>query len=122
MSLNEDWDKKPYVLGRLFAVLEKAQMEANPGINATIKDRFFTSACATPGMVFPRLIQLANHHTAKAKYGYSIEKKIIDLLDKLEIQDDPYPAHLSLREQGEFILGYYHQVKAFYTKKDKEEE
>jgi CRISPR-associated protein Csd1 len=122
VSLNEGWNGKPYVLGRLFAVLEKAQTEANPGINATIKDRFFTSACATPGMVFSRLIQLANHHTAKAKYGYATEKKIRDLLDKLEVQDDPYPAHLSLREQGEFILGYYHQVKALYTKKDKEEE
>jgi CRISPR-associated protein Csd1 len=122
VSLNEEWNGKPYVLGRLFAVLEKAQMEATPGINATIKDRFFTSACATPGMVFPRLIQLANHHTAKAKYGYATEKQIRDLLDKLEVQEDPYPAHLSLREQGEFILGYYHQVKAFYTKKDKEEE
>lgn len=127
MSLNEEWNEKPYVLGRLFAVLEKAQMEANPGINATIKDRFFTSACATPGMVFPRLLLLASHHTAKAKYGYTSEKKIRDLEDKLEVQDNPYPAHLDFYEQGIFILGYYHQIKANYpnkelSEKSKEEE
>jgi CRISPR-associated protein Csd1 len=127
VSLNEDWDKKPYVLGRLFAVLEKAQMEANPEIKTTIKDRFFTSACATPGMVFPRLLLLASHHTAKAKYGKANEKKIRELQNKLKVEDNPYPAHLNMHDQGIFILGYYHQMKAKFSNnendgKDKEEE
>ena len=121
VALNEESTNKAYVLGRLFAVLEKAQLDANPGINSTIKDRYFTSACATPGSVFPTLLRLANHHTSKAKYGYVSERRIKDLMDKLEVDDNPYPAHLSLPDQGLFVLGYYHQSNANYTKKDKGE-
>ncbi len=121
VSLNEQSGNPAYVLGRLFAVLEKAQQDANPGINATIKDRYFTSACATPASVFPVLLRLAGHHTSKAKFGYVSERKIRDLLDKLDVENNPYPAHLGLPDQGVFILGYYHQLKANYTKKDKED-
>ena len=59
VSINEESKNKAYVLGRLFAILEKAQLEAYPNINTTIKDRYFTSACATPGSVFPTLIKLS---------------------------------------------------------------
>lgn len=121
VSLNEQSNNKAYILGRLFAVLEKAQLDANPGINATIKDRYFASACATPASVFPILLRLAGHHTSKSDYGYVSEKKIRDLLDKLDVANNPYPAHMNLPDQGVFILGYYHQMKANYTKKDKEE-
>lgn len=120
VSLNEQSNNKAYILGRLFAVLEKAQLDANPGINATIKDRYFASACATPASVFPVLLRLAGHHTSKSDYGYVSEKKIRDLLDKLDVENKPYPTHLSLTDQGVFILGYYHQMKSNYTKKDKE--
>lgn len=118
MALNESSENKAYVLGRLFAVLENAQQQANPGINTTIKDRYFTSACATPSSVFPRLLQLANHHIAKSDYGYAREKEISSLLNKLEVDDKPFPTHLSLNDQGVFILGYYHQTQARYTKKE----
>lgn len=121
VALNENSDNKAYLLGRLFAVLEKAQQDANPGINATIKDRYFTSACATPAAVYPVLLRLSNHHIAKAQYGYVSERRIRDLLDKLEIEDNPLPSHLNLPDQGAFILGYYHQLKANYAKSDKEE-
>lgn len=121
VSLNEQSNNKAYILGRLFAVLEKAQLDANPGINATIKDRYFASACATPASVFPVMLRLAGHHTSKSDYGYVSEKKIRDLLDKLDVENNPFPAHLSLPDQGVFILGYYHQMKSNYTKKDKEE-
>jgi CRISPR-associated protein Csd1 len=120
MGLNEQSDNKAYVLGRLFAVLEKAQEDANPGINTTIKDRYFTSACATPARTFPILLRLSNHHISKAEYGYVSDKRITAILDKLEIDDNPYPKNLSLEEQGLFILGYYQQKSKFYKKVEKE--
>ena len=64
MSLNESANV-PYVLGRLFSVLEAVQSAANPGINTTIRDRYFNSACATPALVFPTLIRLAQKHLQK---------------------------------------------------------
>ena len=121
VALNEQSNNKAYVLGRLFAILEKAQLDANPNIKATIKDRYFTSACATPASVFPVLLRLSNHHIAKSDYGYVSERKIQELMDKLNVDSNPFPTHLSLDEQGIFILGYYHQKKANYTKLTKEE-
>ena len=62
VALNEESTNTAYVLGRLFSVLEQIQEESNPDINSTIKDRFFNSAAATPGVVFPVLLKMANHH------------------------------------------------------------
>ena len=121
VSLNPQSENRPYVLGRLFSALEKAQQDANPGINTTIKDRYFTSACATPASVFPILLKLSSHHISKAAYGYTSENKIRDLMDKLDVDNKPFPSHLTLDEQGVFILGYYHQQKANYEKTNKEE-
>ena len=120
MALNQQSTNKAYVLGRLFAILEKAQEDANPGINTTIKDRYFTSACATPASVFPVLLRLSNHHIAKAEYGYTSENRIKEIMDILEIEDKPFPKNMSLEDQGIFILGYYHQKNAFYKKVEKE--
>ncbi len=116
MALNEQSTNPPYVLGRLFAVLEKAQMEAIPNISATIKDRYFTSACATPASVFPVLLRMAHHWTSKADYGYVSERRIQDLMNLLDAE--PFPTRFTLDEQGVFILGYYHQRAAFYQKDD----
>lgn len=119
MSLNESYAHPAYVLGRLFAVLEKVQREAvGKNINATIKDRYFTSACASPASVFPILLRLAHHHTQKAEYGGISDRRIQDLLVLLDAA--PFPPHLSLEEQGIFVLGYYHQRAAFYVTKDDE--
>jgi CRISPR-associated protein Csd1 len=115
MSLNGSYHHPAYVLGRLFAVLEKAQKEAiGQNINATIKDRYFTSACATPASVFPTLLRVSQHWTSKAEYGYASDRRIQELLDLLEAK--PFPTRLTLDEQGVFVLGYYHQRAAFYTK------
>ncbi|MBO9369065.1 MAG: type I-C CRISPR-associated protein Cas8c/Csd1 [Chloroflexi bacterium] len=112
MSLNESFTHPAYVLGRLFAVLEKAQREAvGQNINATIKDRYFTSACATPASVFPTLLRLAHHWTAKTELR---DRQIESLLDMLDAR--PLPSRLTLEEQGVFVLGYYHQRAAFYPK------
>ncbi len=117
MSLNESYTHPAYVLGRLFAVLEKAQREAiGQNINATIKDRYFTSACAAPASVFPTLLRLAHHWTTKAEYGGTLDRQIQDLLDMLEAK--PFPTRLDLEQQGIFVLGYYHQRAAFYARKE----
>lgn len=110
VSLNEESKSIPYQLGRLFAVLEKAQKEAIPDLKTTIKDSYFTSASATPASVFPILIKLSFHHTKKAEYGTNLEIKKNKIIDKIDV----FPKHLSLEEQGEFILGYYHQNEDFY--------
>lgn len=116
MSLNESYTHPAYVLGRLFAWLERAQREAlGQNINATIKDRYFTSACANPASVFPTILRLSHHWTGKAEYGANLEKNIQSILNMLEAK--PFPSRLTLEEQGVFVLGYYHQRAAFYTRK-----
>jgi CRISPR-associated protein Csd1 len=116
MSLNEKATQPAYLLGRLFAVLEKAQLEAaKPAtLNTTIKDRYFASACATPASVFPVLLRLSQHHISKAEYGKNLDSRIENIMGLLEIEQNPFPAHLPLDEQGVFVLGYYHQRADFY--------
>ncbi len=118
MSLDERSNNPAYVLGRLFAVLEKVQQEAIPGLNATIKDRYFTTACASPASVFPVLLRLSQHHISKAQHGKSSDRRIQDILGLLDVTTNPIPSRLSLDEQGVFILGYYHQRAAFYQKRE----
>ena len=120
MSLNEQSTNPAYLLGRLFAVLEIAQREAaKPAkLDATIKDRYFTAACATPAMVFPVLLRLSQHHISKAEYGYATDRRIEKILNLLDIENNPIPAHLSLDEQGVFILGYYHQRAGYYPERN----
>jgi CRISPR-associated protein Csd1 len=115
MALNEQNTNIGYLFGRLFAVLEKAQKDAlGTEINATIRDRYFSSASSTPRAVFPLLLRLSRHHTAKAQYGGYLESLIQDILSKI----DSFPTHLSFDQQGQFILGYYHQNQSLYTKND----
>jgi len=121
MSLNEQATAPAYVLGRLFAVLEKVQQEAIGDMNASIKDRYFTSACASPASVFPVLLRLSQHHIAKAEYGYVSDRRIQDILGLLDVEKNPIPARLTLDEQGIFVLGYYHQRAAFYVKSNAQE-
>lgn len=120
VSLNPDSTNIPYTLGRLFSVLEAIQSSANPGINATIKDKYFNSASATPSRVFPTLINLAQKHLRKLDKGLSIScsKQLTELTDKL---GEVFPDRLSLPQQGAFQLGYYHQTQARYTKKEEVE-
>jgi CRISPR-associated protein Csd1 len=93
------------------------QQEAIGDVNASIKDRYFTSACASPASVFPVLLRLSQHHISKAKYGYASDRRIQDILGLLDVEMNPIPARLTLDEQGVFVLGYYHQRAAFYVSK-----
>lgn len=117
VSLNENSKNIPYTLGRLFSVYEEIQQAANPGINTTIKDRYFGSAAAMPATVFPILSSLAQKHLRKLSDAQRIylDKKVMTLKD---ILGEQYPAHMSLPEQGSFDLGYYHQTQDRYTKKE----
>ncbi|MBX3038247.1 MAG: type I-C CRISPR-associated protein Cas8c/Csd1 [Anaerolineales bacterium] len=119
MSLNKQSTYPPYVLGRLFAVLEDAQKQAaKPAkLDSTIKDRYFSSACASPANVFPVLLRLSQHHISKAEKGRHIDSRIQDILDLLEFDKTPIPTYLSLDDQGVFVLGYYHQRADFYPPK-----
>lgn len=122
VKLNEEANYVPYVLGRLFAVMEKIQKDAiDP--NATIRDRYFNAACASPASVFPTLMRLSQSHLSKlsrmgeklAARGVYYDRMFQDLYGRLT---ETLPKRLSLEEQGAFQLGYYHQKQALYTKKE----
>ena len=117
VELNEQSAYLPYVLGRLFAVLEAVQQSANPGINTTIKDRYFNSASATPASVFPLLLNLAQKHLAKLDVGLATyyDKKITELNSRITCT---LPARMSLPEQSAFQIGYYHETQKRYAKKE----
>ena len=120
VELNEQSTYLPYRLGRLFAVLEAVQQKANPNINTTIKDRYFNSACATPALVFPTLLRLAQSHLSKIGGGAEVyyDKMITELLGDVT---QSYPPRLSLQDQGIFQIGYYHQKQKLFTKKEEKD-
>jgi len=109
MSLDETRTDAPYLLGRLFAILEKTQRDAlGANVRSTIRDSYFGAACATPPLVFPRLLRQAQHHIKNSAYGQSSDRKIKDVMQHIR----EFPGHLSLPEQGVFSIGYYHQANA----------
>ena len=117
MELNENCTDVPYTLGRMFAVLEHIQQDANPGINATIKDKYFNTAASTPAHIFPVLINLAQKHMRKLS---EVRKKYFDgqIGELAVIIGEKYPVRMSLPEQGAFQLGYYCQTQKRYQKKE----
>lgn len=126
MALNEESSNVAYTLGREFAVLEAIQEAANPNLNATIKDRYFNSACATPASIFPVLFKLKNSHIRKitnVSWVIYYENLLTELQAKLSVEEGQTcacPRRLTLEEQGMFILGYYHQTQKRFEKKTEE--
>ncbi len=118
VALDKENVDPAYRLGRLFAALEKIQEEANPGINATIKDRYYGAASSNPISVFPTLLKLKNHHMAKL--GNSGRKVNFEKLLGEIMTDIPpsLPTALPLQGQGKFAVGYYHQRQDFFTKRN----
>jgi CRISPR-associated protein Csd1 len=117
MALDTGNSNIGYRLGRLFATLEKIQEEASPGINATIRDRFYGAASGTPVTAFPHLMKLKNYHLAKLENrgrAVNLEKVIGEIMDGIV----DFPTHLQLQDQGRFAVGYYHQRQAFFTKNE----
>ena len=119
VSLNEASTNPAYTLGRLFSIYEAVQQAANPGINTTIKDKYFNSAAAMPASIFPVLNNLCQKHLRKLETGQRIyyDKQIMELKG---ILGESYPARMTLAQQGAFDLGYYHQTQKRYTKKEEE--
>lgn len=116
VSLDKTRSDPAYRLGRLFAELEKAQQDAIHGIDATIRDRYYSAASATPSVVFPRLIRLNQHHLGKLTPGSRIyrDKRIQEIVSAMT----DFPSQLNLVDQGLFAIGYYHQKLDIYTSKD----
>ncbi len=121
VSLDIENANPAYRLGRLFAVLEKIQEEASPGINATIRDRYYGAASSNPVSVFPTLLKLKNHHLSKLESvgrKINLEKLIGEIMCRI-LPD--LPASLNLQDQGRFAVGYYHQRQNLFTRKETKE-
>ncbi|MGR4862235.1 type I-C CRISPR-associated protein Cas8c/Csd1 [Caulobacter sp. LARHSG274] len=119
VSLNTDELNQGYRLGRLFAVMEAAQAQAIAGVNASIRDRFYGSASATPAHIFPLLLRGVQDHLSKirkSKPGLAVkyEKAMAEVVGGL---DADLPATLDMKSQGLFAIGYYHQRSALYAKR-----
>jgi len=125
MALDKNCTNLGYRLGRLFALLEHIQQDANPGINTTIRDSYFGSAMSTPGAVFPTIVRRNQHHMAKLrkeKPGLSVvrDKLMQVILNEGVDCTIGFPATLSLPDQGRFVLGYYQQRQALFDKPESE--
>jgi CRISPR-associated protein Csd1 len=120
MALDRTNTNIAYRLGRLFAVLERAQEAALPGVGAAIRERFYGAASTTPVTVFAHLMKLKNHHLAKLDRGLAVyyERLLGEIVDGIA----EFPAHLSLADQGRFAIGYYHQRQDLFTAKPREQE
>ncbi|MCC7408364.1 MAG: type I-C CRISPR-associated protein Cas8c/Csd1 [Phycisphaeraceae bacterium] len=118
VSLNRDHPEPAYHMGRLFAAIEKTQLDALPGLSKTVREGYLGSAATTPASVFPRLLRLHQHHLAKldnAGQRINREKLVQEILSHI---DDRFPVHFSLEQQGLFYIGYYHQRQDFFTKRE----
>ncbi|WP_419492549.1 type I-C CRISPR-associated protein Cas8c/Csd1, partial [Desulfovibrio sp.] len=118
MSLDKEEQNKGYRLGRLFAVLEKAQTDALGSVNTSLRERYIGAASTRPCLVFPQLLKTAQFHIskrAKQHPGYDIRfsRLVSEIMDGMTA----FPPVLSLEDQGRFMLGYYHQNNALYQKK-----
>lgn len=120
MSLDKERTDPAYRIGRLFATLEKTRKDALGDVGASIRDRFYSSASATPGSVFPRLLRTYQHHLAKLNEGQKVsrEQLVQEILDPL----DSFPSNFNLNDQGLFAIGYYHQTRDLYTKRNASED
>lgn len=119
IMLDKENQNEGYLCGRLFAVLEKIQEDAN-GIH-TIRERYMNSASTTPAMVFATILNLSTHHLEKLNNGVQIfyEKLKQEIISKLNANG--FPAHLDLQNQGRFFVGYYHQRQDLFMSKENKE-
>lgn len=116
VMLDKENQNQGYLCGRLFAVLDKIQEDANN--QHSIRERYMNSASATPAAVFATILNLSSHHSENLNGGRKIyfEKLKQEIIDKLPA--DGFPAHLALQDQGRFFVGYYHQRQDFFTKNE----
>lgn len=115
IMLDKENNNQGYLCGRLFAVLDKIQEDANN--ISSIRERYMNAASATPSAIFATILNLSIHHSEKLDEGRRIyfEKIKQEILDK--VSADGFPTHLDLQDQGRFFVGYYHQRQDFFTSK-----
>ena len=115
IMLDKENNNQGYLCGRLFAVLDKIQEDANN--ISSIRERYMNAASATPSAVFATILNLSIHHSEKLDERRRIyfEKLKQEILDK--VSADGFPTHLDLQDQGRFFVGYYHQRQDFFTSK-----
>lgn len=124
VALDPTMPNKGYVLGRLFAVYEEIQRAALGGnVNATIKDKFYGAASATPQKVFAVLDRGSANHFAKLRkqspgWAVNLEKLLTSITEVMEPGKDPIPVALSSAEQAMFGIGYYHQRSEAFRKRE----
>ena len=114
--LDKENTNQGYLCGRLFAVLDKIQEEANN--QHSIRERYMNSASSTPAAVFSTILNLSNHHAEKLSEGRRIyfEKLKQEIISKIDA--DGFRAQLDLQDQGRFFIGFYHQRQDFFTKNE----
>ena len=120
MSLDKESTNRAYLLGRMFAVLERIQYQALGDINASIADRYYGSASAVPFSVFPRLLVGACHHLSRLRkdkpgLAVNLDKDLGEIIAALP---EHYPRHFSIDEQGRFSIGYYQQKQSYFASKE----
>jgi len=120
MSLDKESTNRAYLLGRMFAVLERIQYQALGDINASIADRYYGSASAVPFSVFPRLLVGARHHLSRLRkdkpgLAVNLDKDLGEIIAALP---EHYPRHFSIDEQGRFSIGYYQQKQSYFSPKE----
>ncbi len=117
--LDKENQNQGYLCGRLFAVLDKIQEDAN-GIHS-IRERYMNAASATPSMVFATVLNLSTHHIEKLNPGGQVfyEKLKQEIISKLDAKG--FPPHLNLQDQGRFFVGYYHQRQDLFMSKENKE-
>lgn len=117
--LDKENTNQGYLCGRLFAVLDKIQDDANR--QHSIRERYMNAASSTPATVFATILNLSAHHSEKLNEGRRIffEKTKQEIIDKISAEG--FPNHLDLQDQGRFFVGYYHQMQSFFTKNENEQ-
>ncbi|MGZ0654964.1 type I-C CRISPR-associated protein Cas8c/Csd1 [Coraliomargarita sp. W4R72] len=121
IMLDTNQTEPAYLLGRLFSALEKTQEDALGNLNAGIRDKYYSSASATPANVFPRILRTYQHHLAKLQGGAKVNRDKLVQEIIASISSSGFPHQLNLKAQGLFAIGYYHQRKDFFTAKPKSE-
>lgn len=126
MALDLENREPSYLCGRLFAVLERIQLDIiyknykgketnrKNRVSKTIKDIYFTSACINPCLIFPELIRISNNNLSKLDCIKNLyyQDLILEIMDKLESK---FPSNLNEENQGKFIVGYYHQNRSLFV-------
>lgn len=123
VNLNESCTYLPYLLGRLFAVMEKAQIESAGGkenIKRTIRDSYFVSAASTPSSIFQKLFQLSEYHMRKLErdkpwFAHRLSRERTCIMSEVK---ETIPSRFTAEESNSFYIGYYHQMQKLYEKKE----